>query len=501
MDSSKKPLKRKQFSIDVKYKALKDIEKGEKKSKIAASLGIVHNTLSTWIKDKDKIISAYETCETEPKRKKLRASDYEDVDRALLQWFTDARKRDLPVSGPMLSAKALEIAAELGHHEFKSSNGWLHRFKLRHKIIFKAVCGEANAVKMDDVHSWYSDVFLDILKEYDPKDIYNCDETGIFYKCLPNKTLTFKGEETHGTKQSKERVTAMVCANMTGCDKVPLLIIGKAKKPRCFKNVQTLPTEYRANAKAWMTSVLFIEWLRKLDTKFANQKRKIAMLMDNCSSHPKVEGLKAIKVYYLPPNTTSATQPMDQGIIKNLKVHYRRQLVNKLTHSIEAKTECVITVLDALHYLRQAWDKVSAETIQNCFFRVVTENVPPSDVPKTLEMREEPLIEPTPMASDDFDRYVDVDAGADSTEIFDIKDFMDTNNVDEIVDDDEPEPPKRRGFAIISDNLEQLRNDIGTFENAEEGIDLLNKLTHFFETKRLNLKTQTSITSFFTKAE
>ena len=151
MNSGRQTLKRKQFSIDVKYKALKDVENGEKKSKIAARLGIVHNTLSTWIKDKDKIIIAYESCETGPKRKKLRAPDYDDVDGALLSWFMDAKKRNLPISGPILSAKALEIAAELGHHEFKSSNGWLQRFKSRHEISFKAMCGEANAVKMIDI--------------------------------------------------------------------------------------------------------------------------------------------------------------------------------------------------------------------------------------------------------------------------------------------------------------------------------------------------------------
>ena len=51
------------------------------------------------------------------------------------------------------------------------------------------------------------------------------------------------------------------------------------------------------------------------------------MIVDNCPAHPKVQGLKAIKLIFLPPNTTSKTQPMDQGVIQNLKLHYRKLVI------------------------------------------------------------------------------------------------------------------------------------------------------------------------------
>ena len=58
-------------------------------------------------------------------------------------------------------------------------------------------------------------------------------------------------------KQSKERISVLVGANMTGTEKLKLLdlVIGKSEKPRCFKNVKTLPVVYKNNTKAWMTSV------------------------------------------------------------------------------------------------------------------------------------------------------------------------------------------------------------------------------------------------------
>ena len=61
-----------------------------------------------------------------------------------------------------------------------------------------------------------------------------------------------------GSKKAMDRVTVLCCANMTGRDKAKLLVIGKSKKPRCFKHVDvnTLPVIYLANHNAWMTSVL-----------------------------------------------------------------------------------------------------------------------------------------------------------------------------------------------------------------------------------------------------
>ena len=74
----------------------------------------------------------------------------------------------------------------------------------------------------------YEDVEKATLKWFSCADIYNADETGVFNKLLPDKTFEFKNVACHGAKKSKERITALVCSNMSGNDKLPLLIIGKA---------------------------------------------------------------------------------------------------------------------------------------------------------------------------------------------------------------------------------------------------------------------------------
>ena len=200
---------------------------------------------------------------------------------------------------------------------------------------------------------------------------------------MPEKTLEFKSVSCHGGKQSKERLTAMVCANMSGTEKLPLLVIGKSTNPKCFKNVKPIPTEYQANKKAWMTSEIFTSWAKKLDAQTVWQKRKTCLIIDNCPAHPHVKSMKATTLVFLPPNTTSVTQPMDQGIIRNLKVHYRKFVVQRKLLTINTKTDFTLTVLDALRILHQAWRSATAKTIANCYrhagFDVTSEPRPDAD--------------------------------------------------------------------------------------------------------------------------
>ena len=83
--------------------------------------------------------------------------------------------------------------------------------------------------------------------------LYDCDETGLLYKVLPSKTLASTSERQASTiQQPKERVTLMTCSNATGMHKLPLLVIGKAENPRCFKNInkKALPVHYYSQKNA-----------------------------------------------------------------------------------------------------------------------------------------------------------------------------------------------------------------------------------------------------------
>ena len=94
---------------------------------------------------------------------------------------------------------------------------------------------------------------------------------------------------SHATVENiaRTRVTVLVGANADGSEKLPLLVIGKSKKPRCFKNVNSLPVVYDASKKAWMNSTIFTSWLRQLDKRFARQQRNVLLLLDNCPAQTK----------------------------------------------------------------------------------------------------------------------------------------------------------------------------------------------------------------------
>ena len=179
---------------------------------------------------------------------------------------------------------------------------------------------------------------------------------GYFTNVFQTKhTNSITSERCSGGKLSKVRITGMASANAAG-DKLPMFVIGKARKPRCFKNVTCLPCRYRHQKKSWMGGILFEEWALELDRNFLSEGRKVALVIDNCPAHPHIENLKAIKLFFLPPNTTSITQPMDQGVITSLKVRYRTNVFRKVIRSLgKNNTLPKISLLHGMPMLVPDW--------------------------------------------------------------------------------------------------------------------------------------------------
>ena len=190
----------------------------------------------------------------------------------------------------------------------------------RNCVRFKSIVGESKSVEDSMTAPWTETTLPTILSKYELKDIFNADEFGLFDQCLPDKTFNLVSEKCSGGKKSKIRLTGMAAANALG-EKLEMFVIGKTASPRCFKHIKSLPYLYRNQKKSWMTGELFEEWVKGLDRGFRVKDRRIALLVDNCPAHPTIEGLTNIHLIFLPPNTTSVLQPMDQGVIRSLKSH------------------------------------------------------------------------------------------------------------------------------------------------------------------------------------
>ncbi|KAI6648433.1 Tigger transposable element-derived protein 4-like [Oopsacas minuta] len=106
--------------------------------------------------------------------------------------------------------------------------------------------------------------------------------------------------------------------------------------------------------------------------------RKIAMILDNFSGHPNLN-LSHIKLFFLPPNTTSMTQPMDAGLSKNLKHYYRRFLARKRLLAVDSETGFKLDLLQALDWLKMSWDNVTPTAIKHCYQHVGFKDLPATE--------------------------------------------------------------------------------------------------------------------------
>lgn len=104
-----------------------------------------------------------------------------NVDKLCYEWFVKARNKCIPISGPLLKAKAKEIADKFGYKNFRASDGWLHKFRIRHNISFKSISGESASVNPEDVKQ-FVEKLPSLLVGYRLEDVYNADETGLFFE-------------------------------------------------------------------------------------------------------------------------------------------------------------------------------------------------------------------------------------------------------------------------------------------------------------------------------
>ena len=225
-----------------------------------------------------------------------------------------------------------------------------------------------------------------------------CLSIYLFFRCTPSYVYAdlSKAKELRGSSimSSKDRVTLMVCTNAVG-NRAPLMMIGKSEKPRAFlgkKNPNGIIYVHQANA--WINTELASRWFREVFVPF---KRKLLgdqepaiLFWDNAAPHNlnlDMAAYKDITIMMLPPNLTARHQPMDAGIIATLKCHYKMGLVTAIDDAIDnweerrkvaennrsgtnglKQVHCA-NLKDACELLECAWDKITSETIINCYIK------------------------------------------------------------------------------------------------------------------------------------
>ena len=300
---------------------------------------------------------------------------------------------------PIVKAKALDLhkklcdARGMTETKFTASDGWLWRFCQRHCVRQLSLQGERLSADKPAADQFIVDFqeFVRI-KGYTNDQIFNADESGLYFKLLPQKSLAAHFEKTaDGRKTQKERVTISACSNASGSIKLPLLLIGKSKNPRCFKHVkkEDLPLIYTNQSNAWVTATIFAEWFHKNFVPAVKrrlielqQEPKAILLIDNCSAHPDEQELTSsdgtIITKFLPPNVTSLIQPMDQGVLQAIKSRYRRKILEELVLR-EDNDECsIIDFLKGINLLKvsfmisSCWNDISPNTLHLSWHKILS---------------------------------------------------------------------------------------------------------------------------------
>ncbi|GIY79651.1 hypothetical protein CDAR_622521 [Caerostris darwini] len=248
----------------------------------------------------------------------------------------------------------------------------------------------------------YIKTFSDLIKAqgYISQQVFNCDETGLFWKKMPNRTyITAEEKMMPGHKPMKDRLTLALCANASGDCKIKPLLVYHSENPRAFKSHKILKEKlqvmWRSNPKAWVTRKFFVEWVNLVFgptvKKYLQENNLLVqalLILDNAPAHPPnleddiLEELKFIKVLYLPPNTTPILQPMDQQVISNFKKLYTKHLFRRCFEVTESTNLTLrefwkdhFNIAICLQIIDQAWLGVTTKTLTSAWKKLWPEGV------------------------------------------------------------------------------------------------------------------------------
>ncbi|XP_069792247.1 tigger transposable element-derived protein 1-like [Narcine bancroftii] len=407
--ASNKPKRpRKGISLDVKLNILRSFDAGEKLSAIAKTFGLATSTVATIRGNRDKIEASAQVATPLSARTLYfhRSEVMLNMERLLSSWIKDQMQHNVPLSTMVIQAKAKSLHNDLvkgggsGAQEkpFLASKGWFDRFRKR----FNLHNGHS-----DDVEAVinYPCELKKIIDEggYMAEQVFNVDETCLFWKRLPERTFISKEEKTAlGFKASKDRLTLLMGGNAAGDFKLKPVLVYSFENPIALKGYAkpNLPVIWHSNRKACMTVTIFQDWfinyfcpdVEKYCAKH-NICNKALLVIDNALSHPlNLNDLSNnVRVEYLSMDT-ALLQPMDQGVIENFKMYYLRKCFKQLVKANDGEGESTVrefwkkfNIMNAIDNITESWDEVKVSTMNGVWRNIWPEciknfiNCPPAE--------------------------------------------------------------------------------------------------------------------------
>ena len=386
---------RKKISLQEKLNILDKLSQKQSLSQISQYHGLAKTTVLTIEKNRNKIKQSYANVCSSATTNIVLSRDpiMEKMESLLYLWFTNQREKGSPLSAGLIREKAESLYESVkvrdgGTKSFLASNGWFRKFKRRYNLSNVKLSGEAASADYSAA-SDYLFTFREIISDgnYSPEQVYNVDETALYWKSMQSRSYVSSGENRAGFKTHKDRVTLLLGGNASGSLKLKPLLVHRAKNPRALKNCkkEQLPVIWHNNTAAWMTKKIFTDWFTtyfapivEKNNKEKNLDNKAILILDNATSHSA--NLKDIyphiDVIYLPPNTTSILQPMDQGVIATFKSNFLRKTLKRVVQYTSGGEGNVMsfwktfTIKDAVDMISEAWNGLSSQNMKGVWSKL-----------------------------------------------------------------------------------------------------------------------------------
>jgi len=120
------------------------------------------------------------------------------------------------MNGKIFCAKVEDTAIKANHADFKATDGWFSRWKVKNRIVFTKLAREAAEADVTAEKHFMEQDLLEKMWAYQRKDIFNVNETGIYFRALPSTMYMKTKKGCKGFKTAKDRLNALVTCAMDG---------------------------------------------------------------------------------------------------------------------------------------------------------------------------------------------------------------------------------------------------------------------------------------------
>ncbi|XP_072264045.1 tigger transposable element-derived protein 1-like isoform X2 [Pyxicephalus adspersus] len=504
--SNKPKRSRKLLTIEEKKKIISAYERGARIVDLAAKHGIGSSSIATILKKKEEIKAASVAAGVKTLVSQFQRSSVSDeMEKLLMVWINGRQMAGDTLTQEMICSKARMIYEDLKENvagpssaetvkKFKGSRGWFERFKRRsgihsviglgegakrrsgtHRVIRHRGGASANKNEAEkfarEFQAWT------ILHGYKPEQVFNCDETGLFWKQMPKRTFITKEEKRMpGYKPMKDRLTLLFCANASGDLKIKPMLVYHSETPRIFKKENVckplLSVYWKSDTKAWVTRRIFTEWILEVFgptvKKYLREKNlpeKAVLLLDNALGHPPgleedlEENFNFISIKFLPANTTSSLKPIDQQVISNFRKLYTKHMFQRC---FDATSFTSLTlrefwkdhyhILHAIQVIAMAWDKVSVRTLNAAWKKLWPDCCKARSSDSTVQDAEEAAMELAAENADIVDEIVSLGKALHL----------------EVNEEDVEELAEEHAKNLTTEDLEELKKHLDQERNKED---------------------------------